>query len=358
MTSRLRQSGERYDGRIGYPGKIFRAARWAVGRFAPRAFILVYHRIAEPESDPWALSVSPRHFETHLEILKKHTRPMGLCDLVAHIQDGTLPRRAAVVTFDDGYADNLYEAKPLLERYDIPATVFLPAGHIGESEEFWWDKLDRLLLNAQPLPKNPCLVVNGKSYVWELSESYNHQETSCRHGSDKSKADLQSCSRRSLYFSIYRLLLPLSEQDRQACLQEIQGWVSGEPKVRPAYRTLSPEEVNMLGRGGLVEIGAHTITHPFLSAHPEAFQQSEIEQGKTDLEAITGQPVNSFAYPHGDYDERSVALVRQAGFICACSIEESSVCCRSDPFLLPRFKVNNYHGKAFMRRLLGILALK
>jgi peptidoglycan/xylan/chitin deacetylase (PgdA/CDA1 family) len=343
---------------IGNPARLFRAARWAAGRFAPRAFILMYHRIAEPESDPWALSVSPRHFASHLKILKKYTHPMGLPDLVAHLQDGKVPRRAVVITFDDGYADNLYEAKPLLERYDIPATVFLPTGFIGENEEFWWDKLDRLLLNSERLPKNPRLVVNGRSYVWELSESYDHQETSCPHGGHKSKANLQLCSRRSLYFSVYRLLLPLSEQDRQACLQEIQGWVSGEPKPSPAYGVLSPEEVDMLGRDGLVEIGSHTITHPFLSAHPEAFQQREIEQGKIDLEAITGRPVNSFAYPHGDYDERSVALVRQAGFVCACSIEENSVWRHSDPFLLPRLKVNNYNGEGFIRRLLGVLALK
>ncbi len=369
MTSRLRQSGrrshfggvgsdERYDGRTGNPARLFKAVRWTAGRFAPRAFILMYHRIAEPGSDPWALSVSSRHFAAHLEILKKYTHPMGLLDLVDHLQDGKVPRRAVVITFDDGYADNLYEAKPLLERHDIPATVFLPTGHIGESEEFWWDKLDRLLLNSHTLPKRPHLEVNGRSHVWELAESYDHQETGSPHGSDESKKGLQPCSRRSLYFSVYRLLLPLSEQDRQACLQEIQGWISGVPKARPAYRTLSPEEVELLGRGALVEIGAHTITHPFLSAHPEAFQQREIKQCKIDLEAITGRPVNSFAYPHGDYDERSVALVRQAGFVCACSIEENSVCRHSDPFLLPRFKVNNYNGEAFIRRLLGIWALK
>jgi peptidoglycan/xylan/chitin deacetylase (PgdA/CDA1 family) len=369
MTSRLRQSGrrshfggvgsgKRYDGRNGKPERLFRAVRWAAGRFAPRALILMYHRIAEPESDPWELSVSPRHFAAHLEILKKYTRPMSLRDLVAGLQNGKVPRRAVVVTFDDGYADNLYEAKPLLERHNIPATVFLPTGHIGKSEEFWWDKLARLLLNSHTLPKKPHLDVNGRSHVWGLTESYDHPETGCRHGNDESKAGLQPYSRRSLYFSVYQLLLPLPEQDRQACLQEIQGWISGETKARPAYRTLSPEEVGMLGRDGLVEIGAHTITHPFLSVCPEAIQQREIEQGKIDLEAITGRQVNSFAYPHGDYDGRSVALVRQAGFVCACSIEENSVCRHSDPFLLPRFKVDNYHGEAFMRRLLGIWALK
>jgi peptidoglycan/xylan/chitin deacetylase (PgdA/CDA1 family) len=342
----------------GSSAKIFMAARWAARRFAPRAFILMYHRVAEPESDPWELSVSPRHFAAHLEILKKYAHPMGLLELVDCLRDGKVPRRAVIVTFDDGYADNLYEAKPLLERYDVPATVFLPTGHIGESEEFWWDKLDRLLLNSHKLPKKPRLKVNGRYHVWELSESYDYRETSCPHGGHESKSNLQLCSLRSLYFSVYQLLLPLPEQDRQACLQEIQGWISGEAKARPAYRTLSPEEVELLGRGGLVEIGAHTITHPFLSVHPEAFQQREIEQGKIDLEAITGRPVNSFAYPHGDYDERTVALVRQAGFVCACSIEETSVWRHSGPFLLPRLKVNNYNGEGFIRRLLGVLALK
>ena len=234
---------------IGNPARLLRAVRWAAGRFASRAFILMYHRIAEPESDPWSLSVSPRHFAAHLKILNTYTHPMSLLELVDRLQYGKVPRRAAVVTFDDGYADNLYEDRPLLEQYHIPATVFLPTGHIGKSEEFWWDKLDRLLLNSHKLPKKPRLEVNGRPHVWELSESYAQQETRCRHRSDESKGGFQLCSRRSLYFSVYQLLLPLSEQDRQICLEEIQGWISGETKARPSYRTLSPEEVELLGRG-------------------------------------------------------------------------------------------------------------
>ena len=322
--------------------RLARAGHWTAKRFASKAYILMYHRKTEPESDPWGLCVSPHHFAEHLEILKKYGHPMRLLDLAQRLQDGKIPARAVVVTFDDGYTDNLYQAKPLLENYNIPATVFMPTGHIGDKEEFWWDELDRLLLHPPKLPERLCLEVKGGR----------------RHCSDQSEKGAEPCSRRSLYFSVYQLLLPLSEKDRQAVLQEIRKWIGAEPEARPAYKTLSPEEVTMLGQGGLVEIGAHTITHPFLSAHPEVFQRQEIERGKIDLEELTGRPVNSFAYPHGDYNEKSVALVQKAGFVCACSIEEYSVWRHSDPFLLPRLKVENYNGKEFTRRLLRIFALR
>jgi peptidoglycan/xylan/chitin deacetylase (PgdA/CDA1 family) len=75
-----------------------------------------------------------------------------------------------VITFDDGYADNLHNAKPLLERYDIPATVFVTTGHIGHEREFWGDELDRLLLQPSTLPELLGLSINGSPYQWELGE--------------------------------------------------------------------------------------------------------------------------------------------------------------------------------------------
>ena len=90
--------------------------------------ILMYHRIAEPKLDAWGLCVTPSHFAEHLEVLADSARIVSLQELLEKYRGGGLAQRTAVLTFDDGYADNLHHAKSVLERYDAPATVFVTSG--------------------------------------------------------------------------------------------------------------------------------------------------------------------------------------------------------------------------------------
>ena len=87
--------------------------------------ILVYHRVAQGNVDPWALGVSPAHFAQQLQALKSIANPVSLEGLVNAKSDRELPPRPVCVTFDDGYADNLLAAKPALESYRVPGTVFV-----------------------------------------------------------------------------------------------------------------------------------------------------------------------------------------------------------------------------------------
>src|SRR4028118_469591 len=129
--------------------KLGPAAGWPRNRSRRRILILLYHRVVDSHSDPWALSVTPRHFDEHLEVLRQHTSPLRLSQLPEAISDNSLEDHSIVITFDDGYADNLHSAKPLLERHGIPATVFLTTGYIGGKRELRWDELDRLLRPAR-----------------------------------------------------------------------------------------------------------------------------------------------------------------------------------------------------------------
>src|SRR5438045_9462568 len=107
----------------------------------------MYHRIADAahESDPWGLCVSPARFAEQLAVLRECGTPLTLRSLVREHERGDVPSGGIVVTFDDGYADNLHAAKPLLERFDVPATVFVTSGQIAKDGEFWWDGLERPL---------------------------------------------------------------------------------------------------------------------------------------------------------------------------------------------------------------------
>src|SRR5262245_19306871 len=126
--------------------RLAHSARWIRHLSVGSALILLYHRIAEPAADPFDLCVTPQHFAEHLEQLRRHHRIISLTELSQRLASGATLRHTVVLTFDDGYADNLHHAKPLLERYDAPATVFVTSGYVGQDREFWWDELERLLL--------------------------------------------------------------------------------------------------------------------------------------------------------------------------------------------------------------------
>jgi peptidoglycan/xylan/chitin deacetylase (PgdA/CDA1 family) len=327
------------------------AARQLRKCFTSKAIILMYHRVTEYSSDPWRLCVTPDSFAQQLEVLQQYSHPIRLQDLVQALQERTIPRRAVVVTFDDGYADNLYNAKPLLEQYNLPATIFLSSAYIGHNREFWWDDLARLVLQPGTLPDTLHLRMHGRTYQWELGEAahYSPEEHQCCR--TRRAWEGAPHSRLALYYSLWQRLRLLPRDERQQTLDELATWTGLESTARPTHRPLSCEEVHALGQGELIELGAHTFSHPFLSAHAIAVQEEEIKRGKAHLEDMVARPVRSFAYPHGDYTAETRALVQAAGFTCACSTVAESVWHKTDEYQLPRFAVHNWNGEEFARRL-------
>jgi peptidoglycan/xylan/chitin deacetylase (PgdA/CDA1 family) len=328
-----------------------RGAEWLQKRFTSRALILMYHQVAEVDLDPWSLCVTPQHFAEHLEIVQKYARPIGLQQLARSHRDGSIPHRAVVLTFDDGYANNLHNAKPLLERYNISATVFVTTGQVGQNREFWWDELEGMLLKQGKLPEKLSLKINDRLHQWELGAAANYSQEEYRSDRDRKAWEGLPGSRLAFYYSVWEQLRPIPANERQQLQDEIAAWAGAEPTPRPSYRPLITEEVRTLAQGGLIEIGAHTVTHPFLSAHSVMFQRNEIQKSKADLEALLDYPVNSFAYPFGDYTAETVPLIPEAGFNCACSTVQHTVWRNSDYFQFPRFAVENWSGKEFQKRL-------
>ena len=259
--------------------------------------------------------------------------------------------RSTVITFDDGYADNLHNAKPLLERYDIPATVFVVTEYIDQGREFWWDELERLLLQPGTLPESLCLHINGRSFQWLLGESGYYSDSDYERYRGWRAGPNGPTTRHVLYYAVWKVLSSLHDDERRRLLDQIVAWSGNELACRPTHRQVSSAEVGALGQGKLIEVGSHTATHPLLSTLPAASQRDEILRSKAKLEKMLGISVRSFAYPHGDFNEDTVRIVREAGFTCACSSLVDMVHPRTDRFQLPRMVVQNWDGEEFSKQL-------
>jgi peptidoglycan/xylan/chitin deacetylase (PgdA/CDA1 family) len=313
-------------------------------RRRPKPVILMYHRVAEPAVDPWGLAVSPRCFEAQMEVLRTVRTPMVMKDFLGALRDGSLPGNAAAVTFDDGYLDNLKEAKPILVRHGVPATIFLSTGHLGRNREFWWDELARLIL-----------LGSGR------------MNTSLRIAQSEIEVDLDGCppehdatwrawmpaqgTRQSLYLEIWQRLRPLTQEDRESVLAQLRDTLAAsapDPKDMP----MSEADIGTLVAGGLVSIGAHTVTHPALTTISHSERRSEITASIEACEKLAGYPVAGFAYPYGDVDADTKAIAAESGLLWACSTRSAAVARNGfDVFDLPRVQVTNLNRDAFQRAL-------
>lgn len=323
-------------------------------RIFPGALILMYHRVTELGTDPWGLAIHPKNFEEQLEVLKTHGIPIQLAELNQILYSVGDLRSRVIVTFDDGYADNFYHAKPLLEKYNIPATFFIATAGIGRLKEFWWDELDRIFLQPGTLPSLLELSIGDKLYKWTLNTHATYTDVDYENHQDWSAETTSSpTDRHLLYRQIYTLLASVSVQERQSLLATLRQWAKTDEIGRPTHRTLSLEELVVLGESELIEIGAHTSTHPFLSELSAEDQRREIKASKDYLEDILMRPIQTFSYPHGRYTKESVDIVKELGFHCACSSLVGNIRPGVDRFLLPRVVVGNWNGDEFSKWLLG-----
>ena len=254
----------------------------------PGVAVLCYHGIrnADQPRVPFNdLHVSADVFDAHCRFVSATCDPISLDDLRAARNHGkALPPRPVIVTFDDGYCSVLDHALRSLERYGIPAAVFICSDPVFRSQHFWFDALCRrdgeeAVLHAQTLPYNE----------W--------------------------CALRDV------ISIPFDE--------------------RETHRPLTAAELIRLARSPLIEIGGHTVSHPALAAASIDEQCREISGCRSALQQAIGKAVRSFAYPFGrfgaHYGAETVSVVRNAGFDMAFTTRPSFQTSGGDPFEIPRF---------------------
>jgi peptidoglycan/xylan/chitin deacetylase (PgdA/CDA1 family) len=316
----------------------------------PGVLILMYHRVAEPPTDPWSLSVSPRHLEEHLQVIQRLARPVTSRELAHSLRHGW-KGRLAVLTFDDGYSDNYYQGLPLLERHDVPATFLLATGFLDSNREFWWDELDRVLLQPGSLPPVLRLDFESGPREWELGESAVYEPAAFEQFRSWSANDPPPSSRHQVFRSVWLALQRGSSAERTKLLKQILDWAQVAPQARLGNRPMTSDEAAKLAHCRLVEIAAHTVSHPALSTLSFDCQHQEIVNSRKRAEEIAGGPVASFSYPFGDYNADSLAILRQSEFTNACSTSPGAVHSAADPLRLPRFHVSDWGGDELERRM-------
>jgi peptidoglycan/xylan/chitin deacetylase (PgdA/CDA1 family) len=319
-----------------------RLHRWLRHRDSPA--ILMYHRIATPDVDPWGLSVSPERFAEQVHALRARRTILSMDAFVARLRSGDLPHDAVALTFDDGYLDNLRRAKPILEAAEIPATVFLTTGRIGTGKEFWWDELARMVLcRAEPL--SASVTVEADDLQINLPpidpmEPHINWRAWLR----------PKTAREAAYQTLWRSLQDCAPGHRERAMTRLRR-VFGVRRPNPADLPMRAADVRKLV-SDRVSVGAHGCTHQSLIALPASARVEEIQRSRAEAEALSALPVTGFAYPHGDRDGETIDMVRQAGYRWACSTHEANVDPqRANLHDLPRIAVGDWRAKMLLVKL-------
>ena len=289
--------------------------------------IVCYHRVAEGVEDPFRLCVSPGRFRAHLEELSR----LAVLSTLDEI-DERCSRPRAVVTFDDGYADNLWNALPVARAMGAPITVFVTSGQLDGADGFWWDRLAAILRRRAPDRHDAHLDV-GVGGV--------HVGLGRRPAADRA--------------AIRRRLLPLSTSEIGRVLDQLaEDW--GVPGSAPGdARPLTTAELAELAAADVTSIGGHTTDHVRLRGRSLAEQLASIAGSRRRLEALVGRDVTHFAYPFGgddEFDETSVEAVSMAGFRTACTTLPGTARPSTDPLRLPRRVVMNWTRDRFRAQLM------
>jgi len=281
-----------------------------------RLSILLLHRVL-PEEDPLLQGeFHASRFDAVCGWLRDWFVVLPLDEAIVRLRDGTLPARAAAITFDDGYADNHDVALPILRRHRLPATIFIATGYLDGGRMF-----NDTVIETVRRAAGPALDLR-RSVLGDLGVQ------------DLSSLD----ARRRAIDALLPLLKPQPLALREAFCAELQRRAG--VAALPDDLMMTSEQVLALRRGG-VGIGAHTADHPILAELDDSAAREQIERGRDTLRDLLGERVSLFAYPNGrpgrDYSAASVALVRDAGFDAAFSTGWGAARRDSDLFQLPRF---------------------
>ena len=220
-------------------GTAKRIAGWARSRFRGGPLILGYHQVALSHWDPQRLCVSPENFAEQLDILTQRAQAISMSQLTKALQEGRNLERSFVVTLDDGYEDTIEAAAPILERFAVPATVFVTTGMIGKP--FWWCEIQQMIEESTELPDKIEINVGDHQFHWtKVSDSLKDRARLVRAIGD-----------------LFRIL-PFDHQNE--AVARLWSAFNLSPSGTP-IKAMTAEQISTLAESDLIEVGSHMVTH-------------------------------------------------------------------------------------------------
>lgn len=274
--------------------------------------IFIYHRVLARKDPLFPSEVDSADFDRDLHRLGALFNVIPLIDAVRHSAAGTLPARAASITFDDGYADNAEVALPILLQHKMHATFFVATGFL-DGGRMWNDSVIELVRHAE----------SGTVDFSELGLGVHPVDSV-----DQRRSAITALIGQLKY-------LPLEQR-----LAQVSAMIEATRMSLPNGLMLRSDQVMQLHQSGM-EIGGHTVNHPILASTDLQVARDEIADGKRALETIISDKVRLFAYPNGkpgaDYRAEHVRMVQELGFEGAVSTAWGACKGAPDVFQLPRF---------------------
>ncbi|HHP7239299.1 polysaccharide deacetylase family protein [Longibacter sp.] len=259
-------------------------------------------------------SVTPHQLRSYLTKRKSWTS-LSPAEMPRRRRDGA----GYLLTFDDGYRNNLTNALPVLEEYDAPALIFVTTGFI-----------------------------DGDIYPYELELAEVIRSRRTLHVPEKTRETEEDLieiatlkSKEALYQTLRKPLKPVSHSQREAYMNRLADANGYDREHFQTVPFLSWEEIASLDRHPLITIGAHTHEHPVLTRRLPwpAFQ--EMSMSKQRLEDVLGHKVHHFSYPYGRSNRLIKSLARLSGFEWAFTTDAKRVSSFKgcDPFAVPRIDI-------------------
>lgn len=295
-----------------------------------RLSILIFHRVL-PQRDPlFPGEIDAANFDQICGWLASWFRVLPMDDAVAGLRSGVLPDRAAVITFDDGYADNHDVAMPILQRHRLPAIFYIASGFL-DGGQMWNDTVIEAIRGT-------------KRDMLDLSEL----------GIDGlARLPLSSIEHRRA--AIQSLLGALKYRPLAERLALVQGVAHAAGVQARHDLMMTSDQVRQMHRVGMA-IGAHTVSHPILATLANDQARAEIDDSRQVLQSISGDTIRHFAYPNGvpgrDYNDTTVTLIKDLGFDSAVTTAPGASRHDDDRYQLPRFTPwDRSRGRFGMRML-------